>query len=160
MSTSTDDADPFAKASVQIVHTSISSGSVYSLPSAHSKSWSPTKVRSFLSFILRIRTHIFCRCLVNRGNTDRPHLPHANCPPSVRSPPSPIPIPRSSSNRCLHQRTTATPHQSLSLHHLNQSHPSPSSISGDKQWTAAAFIADSQESESERGITCKRYLRA
>lgn len=47
LSTSTDDADPFAKAGVQVVRTSISSGSVYSLPSAHSKSWSPPKVCSF-----------------------------------------------------------------------------------------------------------------
>ena len=47
LSTSTDDANPFAKANVQIVRSSISSGSVYSLPSAHSKSWSPPKVRSF-----------------------------------------------------------------------------------------------------------------
>ena len=130
LSTSTDDADPFAKASVQIVRTSISSGSVYSLPSAHSKSWSPPKVRSLPSFISRIRAHVFCRCLVNRGNTDRPHWPHANRPLSVRSPPSPIP--RSSSNQC-HQRTTAIPHQCPSLHHLNPSHPSPSSTSGDKQ---------------------------
>ena len=47
LSTSTDDADPFAKAGVQVVRTSISSGSVYSLPSAHSKLWSPPKVCSF-----------------------------------------------------------------------------------------------------------------
>ena len=51
LNTSTNDADPFAKASVQIVRSSISSGSVYSLPSARSKSWSPPKVRSSLIHI-------------------------------------------------------------------------------------------------------------
>ena len=54
LSTSTDDADPFAKPSVQIVRSSISSWSVYSLPSARSKSWSPPQGSFLPSFILRI----------------------------------------------------------------------------------------------------------
>ena len=126
LSTSTDDADPFAKASVQIVRSSISSGSVYSLPSAHSKSWSPPKVCCFSLSMHTTQCFFFVEFQDEETQTD-PTGPMQTAPPlsAPHRPQFQLPDPRRTSF-LIRKRQRLSASALLSTASINLTHhPAP-----------------------------------